>query len=763
MKEENTAAIIAALARATAQGSEVWQPRIFELGHSEQRTAFEQLVADVAKSGALHVHDEIDEQVRSLVETRNPRRKLGKDELSEAARAHLGGVPLSAYGCWVYYPWSQRLVHVLPRHEFRELRTSRNRNKITTSEQERLSKARLGVVGLSVGQATALTLALEGNFGHLRLADFDRLDLSNMNRLRAGVHELNVPKTVMTARAIFELDPYADLSVFPEGITAANIDRFLEEGGNLDLVFDECDDLFVKVLIREKARALRIPVLMETSDRGLIDIERFDLEPERPLFHGVAGTLDPTTLTSLTMEQKIPIVLKILGGEQLSKRVIASLFDVETTLKTWPQLASAVALGGAVNTDSARRILLGQLQASGRFYVDLQELVSGAADAAHIGSSASEVSEPRSVPTFPPIRRVEAKVTPADISTLVAHAMAAPSGGNCQPWHFIYEGHTLSLVHEFERSTNYLDFDDAATHVAFGAAIENVELVASKMGLATRITLFPDAKDARLVASIELERAPQTTPDALVEQVALRCSNRRLGPRTPLSNVEKSALASSVDGHMAALRLVDDASSLEVLKDVLGKSDRLRMLSETMHREMFAELRFSKADAERTRDGIDIVTLEATPADVEVLNLLSSWSNLAEVKKIGEGAGLGRATEKAVASASAIGIVTVRSLAREDRIAAGRSFQRVWLKATELGLALQPLAPLAFFFLRAAQEPGSFADDELETLQGLRARFDSTFELSPGETPLMIFRLAHAGAPTARSLRRTTESALEFR
>jgi tRNA A37 threonylcarbamoyladenosine dehydratase len=54
-------------------------------------------------------------------------------------------------------------------------------------------RKRIGVVGLSVGQSVALTLALERSFGELRLADFDRLDLSNLNRIRAGVHDLNLP------------------------------------------------------------------------------------------------------------------------------------------------------------------------------------------------------------------------------------------------------------------------------------------------------------------------------------------------------------------------------------------------------------------------------------------------------------------------------------------------------------------------------------------------------------------------------------------
>ena len=31
---------------------------------------------------------------------------------------------------------------------------------------------------------------------------------------------------------------------------------------------------------------------MATSDRGLVDVERFDLEPHRPILHGLLGDLD---------------------------------------------------------------------------------------------------------------------------------------------------------------------------------------------------------------------------------------------------------------------------------------------------------------------------------------------------------------------------------------------------------------------------------------------------------------------------------------
>ena len=58
----------------------------------------------------------------------------------------------------------------------------------------------------------------------------------------------------------------------------------------------KCDSFPIKILSRLKARDYHIPVLMDTSDKGLIDIERFDLEPQRALFHGLLETEDYETI-----------------------------------------------------------------------------------------------------------------------------------------------------------------------------------------------------------------------------------------------------------------------------------------------------------------------------------------------------------------------------------------------------------------------------------------------------------------------------------
>lgn len=237
-------------------------------------------------------------------------------------------------------------MHLLPEKEFIKVRTLRNNYKITPLEQLELSQKKIGIVGLSVGQSVALAMALERSCGEMRLADFDSLELSNLNRIKAGVTSLGLEKLVIAAREISEIDPYIKLTLFDEGVQKENIDDFLTCNGQLDLLIDECDSFDIKILLREKAKSYGIPVMMDTSDRGMLDVERFDLDRSRKIFHGFLGDVDPSTLLNLTNTQKVAFGLKITGLETLSPRMKASLLEVGQSITSWPQLASAVFLGG---------------------------------------------------------------------------------------------------------------------------------------------------------------------------------------------------------------------------------------------------------------------------------------------------------------------------------------------------------------------------------------------------------------------------------
>ena len=357
--------------------SPVYRPLYYRIVNQNDQ---EQLNALIKNNPDIIIYDTIAGQLAELIKLNHPQQMLTQEESAELVSKHVNG-DTDQYGVWVYFPWSKKLVHTLDEEEFAQVRTSRNVYKITPEEINILKNKKIGIIGLSVGQSIALTLAMERTCGELRLADFDEIELSNMNRIKVNIQDLGLNKSIVAARQIAELDPYINVICFTEGITLGTIDEFFTGNGKLDILVEECDGIDIKILARIKAKELGIPVVMDTNDKGMLDVERFDLEPGRPIFHGKVAELEALNadeltakLNALTIPEKIGYLGKIIGFENLSAAMMKSVGEMNKTIVGWPQLASAVTLGGAMITDVSRKILLDQFKASGRYFVDFDDL-----------------------------------------------------------------------------------------------------------------------------------------------------------------------------------------------------------------------------------------------------------------------------------------------------------------------------------------------------------------------------------------------------
>ncbi len=736
-----------------AEEKEQWHPVLYPAWDLAARAAVSALRARLHPE---RVVDTLGEQLRELAQARNPAVRLEGHALAEAVDVCRNGAAPDAFGVWVHYPWSRRLVRVLPQAEFRELRLCRNRNKITAAEQAELLRLRLGIVGLSVGQASAVTMAMEGIGGEFLLADFDTLSLSNMNRVRAGVHDIGVNKAVLTARALFEIDPFLLVSVYPGGIREDNIDRFLDGGRPLDILIEECDDLPLKLRLRERARALRIPVLMETSDRGMLDVERFDLEPDRPILHGRVEGVDANGLQQLSREDRVSVAMRIVGAETLSPRAAASALEVGATLESWPQLASAISLGAALNTDAVRRIALGTFRSSGRYYVDLEQIVADAAATVPAREQRMEASVASPSAAAGAVARIDQSVR-----DIVASAISAPSGGNAQPWRFTWNGRRLRVHLDPARSTSLLDHGRRASLLAIGAAAENALLTAGALGVSLDMDPFPEGDDSLVVCDLhfsELRRA--CVVDPLHAFVPHRCTNRRLGngDRLPQDVVARLTAAAQASG--ATLRLIEEPAHRARLGEVLGKGDRWRFLCHPLHAEFVRELRWTVEEAERTGDGIDLRTLEMGPTEIAGLRLCSSWLAMETVAAVGGGRNLEKFAQRAAAGTSAFGVLSIGGTSERDYFQGGGALQRVWLTATQLGLGFQPMAALSYVAMKAGAGEGPWSAEQRRSLAEIEARYRELVPLPEGHGELLLFRLSKVDSPTVRALRRPVDAVL---
>ena len=118
----------------------------------------------------------------------------------------------------------------MDREQFFSTVFSRNLGLIAEDEQQLLAKARIAVAGAGgVGGLHILTLARLG-IGNFRIADFDTFDAVNINRqFGAMISTIGKHKAEVIAAMALDINPYAEVDVFPDGVTLENLDDFLAD------------------------------------------------------------------------------------------------------------------------------------------------------------------------------------------------------------------------------------------------------------------------------------------------------------------------------------------------------------------------------------------------------------------------------------------------------------------------------------------------------------------------------------------------------
>ncbi|MGN0658211.1 MAG: sulfur carrier protein ThiS adenylyltransferase ThiF [Emergencia sp.] len=130
----------------------------------------------------------------------------------------------------------------------------------TKPVQDRLSAAKVAVCGLGgLGSAIAIALARCG-VGKLHLIDFDRVDLTNLNRQQYAADQLGKPKPQAMAEEIRRFSPYARLKTDFVKMTEENIPDLLAEDEYICEAFDR----------PEQKAMLTNTVLTELPDRYLV-------------------------------------------------------------------------------------------------------------------------------------------------------------------------------------------------------------------------------------------------------------------------------------------------------------------------------------------------------------------------------------------------------------------------------------------------------------------------------------------------------------
>ncbi|MGD0640235.1 MAG: hypothetical protein ABSC22_05760 [Roseiarcus sp.] len=277
---------------------------------------------------------------------------------------------------------------------------------------------------------------------------------------------------------------------------------------------------------------------------------------------------------------------------------------------------------------------------------------------------------------------------------LVAAGVLAANPHDTQPWLFAVSADAIEIYADLTRNLGAMDAYVRELHLGLGCAIENMTLAAGPNGYAAEGAVAPgslSALDERQTpvhaASLRLTRRAPTTPDALYLAIPDRHTNRYAYDRGRAPPQDWRDFAAGAEfGDDVRVILIEDGEKRRAFDAAVVEATEAIIADKMMIADSDRWFRNSAAEIDVHRDG---PTLDAAGLSF----LARTYARVFPVSAAtAHQAWLDQTRDVQLASAPLVGLIAVRD--RYDRtsaIAAGRVWQRLHLRATALGLAMQPL------------------------------------------------------------------------
>lgn len=337
------------------------------------------------------------------------------------------------------------------------------------------------------------------------------------------------------------------------------------------------------------------------------------------------------------------------------------------------------------------------------------------------------------------------------LERLVRAATLAPSADNGQPWRFHYHAGCLDVYHDVSRALRF-DTHCRASLLAVGAALENLTLTARGLGLEPERADFPDEGRPDLVARLTF-RPCRAREDPLLPFIAVRATNRRPYAPAPPGTAAIRRLAGAAAGlESVEVSVVTDRRVVRECARLVLEADALRYRQRTFHEELFRAIRFPGAEGPPS-EGLPLPVLEAGVLGAAVLRLARPWRRARVLHRLGFARLMAVHSYLAVLRSGAVVLVATAENDPAGWVRSGQAVERVWLEATAVGLAVQPLS-LGTLLLLEVQDR-----HVARRLADLRVRLQDLFGAA-GKAPVMLLRAGWAPAPSARTQRRSVSEVL---
>jgi hypothetical protein len=264
-----------------------------------------------------------------------------------------------------------------------------------------------------------------------------------------------------------------------------------------------------------------------------------------------------------------------------------------------------------------------------------------------------------------------------DFNYLAECATKAPSGHNTQPWKFEKIQDGIIIHPDFTRALPIVDSDNHALYISLGCALENLVIAASKIGYKS-IVDYPNNPNASI--TIELHPSDEINPseEELFDFIKSRQVNRSKYSEKIVNNTELERLRNCFNYDGISLVLLNGKENFEKVIPLIIEANNIQFQNKLFVNELTDWFRYSKAEAEKTKDGLWTATMGLPSmwrfiGNFVMKNIVSAKS---EAKRINE----------ILQHTAGIAIFFSEKNDVTSWINVGRAFQRFGLTATKLSI-----------------------------------------------------------------------------
>ncbi|MCB1957111.1 MAG: ThiF family adenylyltransferase [Rhodocyclaceae bacterium] len=229
---------------------------------------------------------------------------------------------------------------------------SRNIGWVTEAEQQRLRGSRVAIAGMGgVGGIHLLALARLG-IGRFSISDFDTFDIVNFNRqVGATVSSLGRSKSEVLSELLLDINPTASVRRFDEGVSAQNVEAFLE---GADLYVDGLDFFAFEARRTTFATCRRLGIPAITAAPLGIGVAFLYFDPQGMSFDDYFG------LEACDEQEMAVRFLLGLSPRMLQRGYLADPSRVDLAAHKGPSTIAACQLCAGVIAAEALKLLLGR-------------------------------------------------------------------------------------------------------------------------------------------------------------------------------------------------------------------------------------------------------------------------------------------------------------------------------------------------------------------------------------------------------------------